>query len=108
MVTYDSHKKSLQMSIRGHLDGTLATAILGEISLADVSEPERQRIIAVAKLVSSFVNGHDVTSKRKEVKGDTVVETESYLVSTAAKLKRSLNSESKAKPQPEVGVVILT
>lgn len=92
MVTYDSHSKSLQLIIRGHLDGTLATAIKGEISLTDVSEPERQRLIAVAKLVSSFVNGHNVTDKRKELKGEVVVETDSYLNSTAAKIAKSLIS----------------
>jgi len=102
MVTYDSHKKTLQLILRGYVgNGTLATALEGEISLADLGEPERQRIIAVAKLVSSFVNGHNVTNKRKEIKDGSSIEVDSYLVSTAAKLKQSSISESKAKPPSE-------
>jgi len=108
MVTYDSSSKSLQMIIRGHLDGTLATALKGEISLAHISEPERQRLIAVAKLVSSFVNGHDVTSKRKEIKDGVTVECDSYLNSTATKISKSLTSEKKVSTATESNVAKLT
>lgn len=64
MVKFDSKTHVLSLTRDVHLsDGMILVEMTGQINLSSLSEPERQRLIAVAKLVTDWCHGNDIKSR---------------------------------------------
>jgi len=99
MLKYESSTRILEFKKKVILsDGSTPMELNGKLDLSAMSEPERQRIIAVAKLTTQWCNGHDIeqsqTLKQKD-KEDVILR--SPLDKAKSILERDL-SQTKVDP----------
>lgn len=75
MVKFDSKTHVLSLTKDVYLsDGAVLVEMTGQVNLSSLSEPERQRLIAVAKLVTDWCHGNDIKSRpvTKDKAGESV------------------------------------
>ena len=105
MVKYESSDHVLSLSRKIILsDGTTPMELTGKLNLTGLSEPERQRIIAVAKLITNWCSGHNVTDDIVTKKDDEEVKLPSPLKKVNHLLEKTQsNVEPVSDSTPEKG-----
>lgn len=97
MVKYESSTHVLSLSRKIILsDGTTPMELSGKLDLTGLSEPERQRLIAVAKLITNWCSGHDIESAQTMKKDGAEVKLQSPLSKVNTLL--ALTEPDNAKP----------
>jgi hypothetical protein len=87
MVKYESSAHVLSLTRKVILsDGCTPVELSGKLDLTDLSEPERQRIIAVAKLITNWCSGHDIDEIATQKQGESEVKLLSPLSKVNAML----------------------
>lgn len=95
MVKYESSTHVLSLNRKIILsDGTTPMELSGQLNLSGLSEPERQRLIAVAKLITNWCSGHDIESVQTLKKDDSEVK----LPSPLSKVNTLLVKPAKVEP----------
>lgn len=90
MVKFDSKTHVLSLSKRSILsDGSTPVELSGQIDLSGLSEPERQRLISVAKLVTNWCSGHDIASNSVQKIDDETVKLPSQIDKVKSLIERS-------------------
>lgn len=75
MIKFDSKSRELSLLYRydiDTIDGKKPTSVHGKVDVSDLTESERQLIIAVSKLVHQFSTGHNVAVRESSTKDDKV------------------------------------
>lgn len=98
MVKFDSKTHVLSLTKRSYLsDGSTPVDLSGELDLSGLSEPERQRIISVAKLITNWCSGHDIEEHPvQKIDGKTV-----KLPSQIEKVKSVIGKTTTEQPASE-------
>lgn len=98
MVKYESSTHVLSLARKVILsDGCTPMELSGKLDLTGLSEPERQRIIAVAKLITNWCSGHDID----EIAAQKAGESEAKLLSPLSKVNAMLAKAITVVPVSE-------
>lgn len=94
MVKFDSSDHVLSLTRKVILsDGSTPMELTGKLNLSALSEPERQRIIAVAKLITNWCSGHEVDEMSVLKKEGVEVKLPSQLSRVNDALAKAINVE---------------
>jgi len=113
MIRYDSKRKSLLLVQTFQIGDLTPSDVCTSLDLSKLTNQEQQRLIAVAKLVCQFANGHTVTrvSRRKlqdghaqdeSMKGLSEVERAQEVINKTLKIHASDDSKDNAEGKTTV------
>lgn len=101
MVKYDSSTHELSLNKKFLLsDGSTPIDLTGKLNLDGIDEMERQRLIAVAKLITNWCSGHKVDEVLSSKQAGKEVNSISQLQKVNSLLGKT-NNESQASDSSE-------